>query len=257
MQNNIDNLYGLIGYPLSHSFSKKYFNEKFSQLKLNNCTYELFPLETIDELSLLLNQYPNFKGLNVTIPYKEKVIPLLNELDASAKEVGAVNTIKIIRKSGIPYLKGYNTDVYGFKQSIKPFLEFHHNKALILGSGGAAKAVAFVFKELGIDYYFVSRSALDLPNYFTYADLNEFIIQSFPLIVNTTPLGTFPAIDKFPPIPYDYLTSSNFLVDLIYNPAETEFLKRGKAKGTMVLNGLSMLHLQAEKAWEIFNLQGI
>jgi shikimate dehydrogenase len=186
----------------------------------------------------------------VTIPYKETVIDYLNELDPVAEKVGAVNCIKISGTS----LKGYNTDVYGFQQSIKPFLESQHSRALILGSGGASKAVAYVLRELGIEFYFVVRNQLpEMENCFSYLQLNEYIIDAFKLIINTTPVGMYPEINQAPSIPYQFITSSHLLYDLVYNPEETLFLKNGKTRGAVTLNGLSMLHLQAEKSWEIWN----
>lgn len=248
-------LFGLIGYPLSHSFSKKYFTEKFVKEKIE-ASYELFPLKEISEIKELLKNNPGLRGLNVTIPYKETVIPYLTELDETAKAVGAVNCIRIEipnPKSPILNLKGYNTDVFGFRQSIKPFLESRHEKALILGTGGGSKAVANVLKEIGIECFFVSRNKSDKTNYLIYDEVNEHVINACKLIVNTTPLGMFPDENTYPNIPYEYISSQHFLYDLVYNPVETEFLKRGKVKGALTMNGLSMLHLQAEKAWEIWN----
>lgn len=253
-------LFGLIGYPLTHSFSKKYFTEKFSKEKIE-AAYELFPLKAITEIKDLLESQPQLSGLNVTIPHKETIIPYLYELDATAKSVGAVNCIKIenIFNSGLKTqnlrLKGYNTDVFGFKQSIKPFLESHHEKALILGTGGGSKAVEYVLKEIGIECFFVSREKSDKPNYLTYEEVNEHVINACKLIVNATPLGMYPNGNTFPNIPYEHLSSGHFLYDLVYNPEETEFLKQGKAQDSKTMNGLSMLHLQAEKAWEIWNMK--
>ncbi|MES2591864.1 MAG: shikimate dehydrogenase [Bacteroidota bacterium] len=253
--------FGLIGYPLSHSFSKKYFSEKFDKENIANCEYNLFAIDTIAQFPQLIKDYPNLCGLNVTIPYKESVIPFLDELDETAKAVGAVNCIKIIKsdsqisnpKSQI--LVGYNTDVFGFRQSIKPFLEIQHERALILGTGGASKAVAHVLKEIGIDSYFVTRSKENktFSNLFTYDELNDYVINAFKLIVNTTPLGMYPNVQEAPALPYESLQSDHLLYDLVYNPPETEFLKRGKAQGASVVNGLSMLHQQAEEAWRIWN----
>lgn len=249
-------LFGVIGYPLSHSFSKKYFTEKFSKKKIE-AAYELFPLKEVAEMETLLKVQPNLCGLNVTIPHKETVIPYLNELDDTGKAVGAVNCIRVENsghKTKDLRLIGYNTDVFGFKQSIKPFLESHHEKALILGTGGGSKAVEYVLKEIGIECFFVSRKKSDKANYLTYEEINEHVINACKLIVNTTPLGMYPNENTFPNIPYEHLSSGHFLYDLVYNPEETEFLKRGKAQGTKIMNGLSMLHLQAEKAWEIWNM---
>ncbi|HEX8515764.1 MAG TPA: shikimate dehydrogenase [Bacteroidia bacterium] len=252
--------YGLIGYPLSHSFSKNYFNGKFEQENIRGCEYELYPLGSISELPALIRNEPLLYGLNVTIPYKESVIPFLDELDETAKAVGAVNCIRITSSGsppGTPVLKGYNTDVFGFRQSIKPFLEVQHERALILGTGGAAKAVHHVLKEIGIDCYFVSRDKTRITSekVFEYSELNEYMMSAFKLIINTTPVGMFPETNSAPGILYEHLGPGHLLYDLVYNPAETEFLKRGKAKGASAVNGLSMLRQQAEEAWRIWNLK--
>jgi shikimate dehydrogenase len=243
--------FGLIGYPLSHSFSKKYFTEKFHK-EGSSDFYELFPIRSIEEFPELLMSNP-LNGLNVTIPYKEQVIRYLDELSPEALKAGAVNTIKIVNGK----TKGYNTDIYGFRNSLKPFLEPQHQKALILGTGGASKAVAYAFDELGIDYYFVSRTKKQGLKCFAYDELNEYILKSFLLIVNCTPLGMYPAVETEPSIPYQYLTERHFLYDLVYNPTETVFLKKGKEKGSRVMNGMDMLVLQAERAWQIWNEPGL
>lgn len=252
--------YGLIGYPLSHSFSKKYFTEKFEKEKIAGCEYNLFPIENINLFPQLIIDNPTLCGLNVTIPYKESVIPFLDELDETAKAVGAVNCIEIKKTPNGNKLTGYNTDVFGFRQSIKPFLEIQHERALILGTGGASKAVAFVLKNIGIDCYFVSRTKKQgseaksrEEKMFTYEELNENIIDAFKLIVNCSPIGTYPNINEAPSIPYEFISTSHLLYDLVYNPPETEFLKRGKAKGAVIVNGLSMLQQQAEEAWNVWN----
>ncbi len=243
--------FGLIGFPLTHSFSKNYFSEKFEKENIENCAYELFPIERIELINDLIKQRPNLVGLNVTIPYKESVIPFLHELDATAKAIGAVNCIKIENGK----LIGYNTDAFGFKQSIKPFLETHHERALILGTGGASKAVYHVLNEIGIDCFFVSRdkSTLKTTKAFNYNELNEHVFNAFKLIVNTSPVGTYPNVSEAPEIPYELLTPNHLLYDLVYNPTETEFLKRGKQQGATAINGLSMLHQQAEEAWRIWH----
>lgn len=240
--------YGLIGKTLSHSFSKKYFEEKFKRENIN-AVYENFELNDISQVEGLFSIHSNLCGLNVTIPYKEQIIPYLDEVDEQARKIGAVNTIYIDKEIG--KMKGYNTDVYGFKQSLKPFLENQHQRALILGTGGASKAVAYVLNELGITTAFVSRTP-QLENQLSYDELNENILASFLLIVNTTPLGTFPNIDEKPTINYDAITPNHLLYDLVYNPAETAFLKEGKKRGALTINGEQMLQLQAEKAWEIW-----
>jgi shikimate dehydrogenase len=253
--------YGLIGNPLTHSFSKDHFSHKFKSENIHDAEYELYAIAGIEQLPDLLKKNPELCGLNVTIPYKESVIPFLNEIDDTAKAIGAVNCIRINNVKvpditlPVPYLIGYNTDAFGFRQSIKPFLETQHERALILGTGGASKAVHYVLKEIGIDCYFVTRdkSGTDLQKVFEYSELNEHVMKAFKLIVNTTPLGMFPDTHTYPEIPYQHISSSHLLYDLVYNPAETEFLKRGKAHGASVVNGLSMLKQQAEEAWRIWN----
>lgn len=242
--------YGIIGKNISYSFSKKYFTKKFIQLKLNHHSYENFDIQSIDELPLILNKNtPYLKGINVTIPYKEEVFKYLDEFEEDAKTIGAVNTIKILSNYR---LKGYNTDVYGFEKSLKPLLKKHINKALVLGTGGASKAIAFVLKKLKIEFKFVSRSPIN-EHTISYSDLTNKIINNHHLIINCTPLGTFPKIENFPDIPYQYLTNKHFLYDLIYNPVETSFLSKGKEMGAVIKNGEQMLILQADKAWEIWN----
>lgn len=253
MNNNINmytRLFGLIGYPLSHSFSKKYFTEKYITESIDNCFYELFPLEKIDHFPKLLKDHPNFSGINVTIPYKEAVLPFLHELDEEAAAVGAVNTIAF--KDG--KLKGFNTDIYGFEISLSKLIESREQrpeKALILGTGGAAKAVAYVLGKLKIEFKYVSRKK-DKGN-ITYQDLDEKKLTDHRLIINTTPLGMSPNINNLPLIPYHFIGKEHFLFDLVYNPAETAFLKKGNNVGAATSNGLEMLFLQAEKAWEIWN----
>lgn len=252
--------YGLIGYPLGHSFSKKYFTEKFENENIQNCEYNLFPIENINLFPQLIKDNSSLCGLNVTIPYKESVIPFLDELDITAKGIGAVNCIKITDcDSGSgkivqgKKLTGYNTDAFGFKQSIKPFLEKQHEKALILGTGGASKAVLYILQQIGVDCYFVSRTKnTSIANVFTYNELNEAIIKAFKLIVNCSPVGTYPNIHEAPPIPYEFIGNQHLLYDLVYNPPVTEFLKRGKEQGAATLNGLTMLQQQAEEAWRIW-----
>lgn len=240
-----EHIFGLIGYPLAHSFSKKYFTNKFEKEQITNANYQLFPIKTINELPSILNKHPNLKGLNVTIPYKETVIPLLHEIDASAA-FGAVNTIKIEDRK----LVGYNTDVFGFEQAIAPF-SAHISKALVLGTGGASKAVCHVLKQKSITSQLVSRTPGK--DKITYHELTANIIKNYQLIVNTTPLGTFPNENTFPDIPYHYLNGQHVLIDLVYNPPITTFLRKGAEQGCLIKNGLEMLQLQAEKSWEIWN----
>jgi shikimate dehydrogenase len=243
---------GLIGRSLSHSFSKSYLEEKFFKENRTDFRYTNFDLENLDSFPELIIKH-QISGLNVTKPYKESIIPFLNELDVTAKEIGAVNCIKITWKNGVPYLKGYNTDYYGFAQSIKPFLEPIHQKALILGTGGASKAIAYALKNVGVDFYYVTTGEKKAANYFQYHELNEYVLNAFKLIVNCTPLGMYPKADVCPEIPFEFLTGDHLLYDLIYNPEETLFLHHGKNKGAVTINGLNMLKLQADKAWEIWH----
>lgn len=242
---------GLIGKSISHSFSKSYFEKKFVAESIAGFSYTNFDLDNLDSLHQIISTH-HLSGLNVTKPYKEEVIPYLNELDFTAGEIGAVNCIKISQKDNKPYLIGYNTDYYGFAQSIKPFLEPIHQKALILGTGGASKAVSFALKNVGVDVYYVTTGDKKAANYFHYSELNQYIMDAFKLIVNATPLGLFPDVNKCPAIPYGYISPQHLLYDLIYNPEETLFLKNGREKGAVTVNGLSMLKLQADKAWEIW-----
>lgn len=239
--------YGLIGKTLSHSFSKAYFTEKFTKENIG-AQYLNFELPSIDAFKNLIESQ-NLDGLNVTIPYKESIISYLDELDETAAKIGAVNTIQFLANGK---LKGYNTDVFGFAQSIKPFLNLHHERALILGTGGASKAIEYVLNELGIKTLFVSRNP-EGKNQIAYTDLNEHYLNAFKLIVNTTPVGTHPNIDECPNIPYEHLSSEHLVVDLVYNPEETLFLKKARRKTSLALNGLSMLKHQAEKAYDIWN----
>ncbi len=243
--------YGLIGYPLSHSFSKQYFARKFAEEAIADTVYELFPLKNIDDFSALLQHYPDLVGLNVTIPYKQQVIPLLDRLDPVAKRIGAVNTIKIDPISGERI--GYNSDYYGFKGSLEPWLSGRTMKqALVLGTGGASKAIVCVLQDLGIAYTYVSRH--EAPVTVTYEALRDnYPLADFLLIINTTPLGMSPHVDTAPDLNYGQLTAAQLCYDLVYNPEETLFMKRAVARGASVKNGLEMLHLQAEKSWEIWN----
>ncbi|MBB2146053.1 shikimate dehydrogenase [Pedobacter sp. LMG 31464] len=243
--------FGLIGFPLSHSFSKKFFSEKFENEKIGDCSYELFPIEKADEMMELIQKNPSLRGLNVTIPHKVNIIPFLNEIDNAAKEIGAVNCISINQSGNQPKLKGYNTDAYGFSESLKPLLEKHHQKALIFGDGGAAKAVKYVLNQLQIPYLVVVRNPA--PNAILYSAITEEILNEYTVLINTTPLGMSPNLDSYPPIPYQFLTTQHLAYDLVYNPEETEFLKRTKNQGAKIKNGLEMLYLQAERSWYIWN----
>lgn len=241
-------LYGLIGYPLTHSFSKKYFTEKFQKEGIHDCVYENFPLSTIEQVENLLQQHTNLCGLNVTIPYKEQVIPFLDEMNEVVKATGACNCIKIEEGK----LKGFNTDVIGFENSLTKFLQPYHNKALIFGTGGAAKAVEFVLQKLRIDYLFVSRKK-GTDKTISYHELKVEILQEHLLLINTTPLGMYPKVDDCPDIAYNYLTPRHHLFDLVYNPEKTLFLQNGEAQGATIQNGYEMLILQAEESWRIWN----
>ena len=242
--------FGLIGYPLGHSFSKNYFNEKFANEDID-AVYMNFEIPSINDLPQVIAENPELKGLNVTIPYKEKVISYLDELDKDAREIGAINVIKVIRqKDSDPKLVGYNSDVIGFTKSIEPLLEPHHKKALILGTGGASKAVFHGLKQLGVEGTFVSRH--ERPNMFTYEELTGEVMDEYSVIVNTTPVGMYPHTDECPDIPYQYLTPNHLLYDLLYNPDVTLFMKKGEEKGATTKNGLEMLLLQAFAAWDIW-----
>ena len=244
--------FGLIGYPLGHSFSKGYFLKKFQKENITDCTYDNYSIEKIERLDLVIKQNPELIGLNVTIPYKQQVINFLNELDDEAALIGAVNLIKIDRSKEKPILKGYNTDVYGFEESIKKVLKYHHKKALILGTGGASKAVAFVLEKLNIHFSYVSRNPKHTNTIF-YDQLTPELVSENTVIINTSPLGMFPDIETCPDIPYDAITSDHILYDLVYNPEKTLFLIKGEQKKATIMNGLPMLCLQAEKSWQIWN----
>jgi shikimate dehydrogenase len=243
--------FGLIGFPLSHSFSKKYFAEKFEREGIKDCRYDTYPIEHIDLLKPLLADNPCLSGLNVTIPYKEKVMSLLDEVDAEAAGIGAVNTIRISGQGEGTWLKGFNTDVYGFRKSITPFIHKKTQKAFILGTGGSSKAVSFVLNKMGMNVLFVSRNPSQ-ENHISYRDLPKLITQPA-IIVNASPAGMYPQVNSFPDIPYELITPDHILFDLVYNPPETLFLLKGKARGATIINGLQMLHLQAERSWEIWN----
>ena len=244
--------YGLIGYPLTHSFSARFFSEKFAREAIIGCSYRNFPIEHIGLLPKLISENEYLVGLNVTIPYKEQVIPYLFHIDAESAAIGAVNTIKIIRKKGKVDLLGFNTDAYGFGASLRPFLTKHFSRALILGTGGASKAAEHVLSGLGIDVTFVSRRPRGM-NHLSYDQVTADVIGSNQIIINTSPIGMYPDINSFPVLPYEFLTPDHVLFDMVYNPPETRFMAMGKKMGASVINGLQMLHLQAEKAWEIWN----
>ncbi|GHV09858.1 shikimate 5-dehydrogenase [Bacteroidia bacterium] len=251
--------YGLIGYPLKHSFSQSYFNNKFAAEKIN-AEYVNFEIASIKDLPAILKEHPHLKGLNVTIPYKELVIPYLDNLIDNAKAIGAVNVIKIDRSKKKIKLTGYNSDVIGFEKSIQPSLQPHHKKALVLGTGGAAKAVYFGLKELGVESVYVSRrhsreggNPQSTATTLTYDELTPEIMAEYTVIVNCTPAGMFPHVDEAPDIPYQYVTAQHLAYDLLYNPDETLFMKRCKNQGATVQNGLEMLLLQAFDGWNFWH----
>jgi shikimate dehydrogenase len=238
--------FGLIGKNISYSFSKSYFNEKFEKENIE-AEYHNFDLKNLKQFRDVIKETPNLNGLNVTIPYKQEIISFLDDLAPEAKEIGAVNTIQVNDNK----LIGYNTDYIGFSESLKPFLKPHHKKALILGTGGASKAVAYALKQFNIDYIFVSRSSGK--DKLGYNDLSEEIMKEYSVIVNTTPVGTFPKVEEHPQLPFQYLNENHLVYDLIYNPETTQLMAFAKEKGASVTNGLKMLQLQAESAWKIWN----
>lgn len=239
--------FGLIGYPLGHSFSKKYFTDKFEREGITGNAYELYPIEEIGELEELLLSTPDLEGLNVTIPYKEQVIGFLDSMSPVVEEIGACNCIHI--QDG--RLMGHNTDVIGFSKSLLPKLKPHHNKALLLGTGGSSKAVAYTLKELGIPFLQVSRTPIE--GMIGYEEIDQSMLETHTLLINTTPVGMYPNIDKAPAIPYAFIGADHYLFDLVYNPERTRFLQEGALRGATVENGSEMLVIQAEASWEIWN----
>lgn len=237
--------YGLIGKTLGHSFSAAFFKDYFEKNYIT-ATYSNFELNDVEEISSIFEQ--NLSGLNVTFPYKESVIPYLDRLDESAAQIGAVNVISFENGEKV----GYNTDAYGFAQSIKPFLTFEHERALIFGTGGASKAVAHVFKQIGLDVFYISRNGHEATGVFTYEDINSHMLQACKVLVNCTPIGTFPNISDCIELPFEHLTPAHLVIDLVYNPSETELMKRAKKQGAAIMNGLSMLQHQALKSYEIW-----
>jgi shikimate dehydrogenase len=257
--------FGLIGYPLSHSFSQHFFSEKFLKENIMNAQYDNFPIESIQSFAALWKEHPSLEGLNVTIPYKKEVIPFLQHSSPVVQAIKACNCIRKFNNE----LYGYNTDVIGFEKSLLPFLQAHHTHALILGTGGASAAVQWVLQQLNIQYQVVSRKAntqelntikentlelnTEIKYKLSYEQLNKSIIESHTLIINTSPLGMYPNVHEAPPIEYDAISPLHHLYDLVYNPTETLFMKNGLAKGATVQNGLAMLHIQAEESWAIWN----
>ncbi|MFA0961896.1 shikimate dehydrogenase [Roseivirga sp. BDSF3-8] len=247
-----DKLIGLVGFPLGHSFSNRYFTEKFQKEGIEGFSHRNFEIQSVNDLSKLLSQEPRLIGLNVTIPLKQAIIPLLHELDSTAEEIGAVNTIRI--RGG--RLKGFNTDYYGFQESLKQWLGDKItclNKALILGTGGASRAIKVALEDLDIVPQYVSRHPQENEMSYNSLKASPDLLHEYPLIINCTPLGTFPDIEQKPDIPYGSVSSNHWLYDLVYNPAETAFLNAGRKQGAQIKNGLQMLHLQADKSWEIWN----
>lgn len=242
---------GLIGFPLGHSFSKKYYLEKFQQEDINDVDYDLYPIEHISDFVPIYSD-KDFYGVNVTIPYKIEVMRYLDELSEEAKSIQAVNCVRIMHSDdGSVYLKGYNTDAYGFETSLKPLLTPKDQKALVLGNGGAAKAVIYALNQLNIAYKLVSRTKQ--ADHYTYEELDASILSEYTVIINCSPLGTYPNITACPKLPYEYINENHLCYDLIYNPEETAFLRKGRKQGARTKNGYEMLLLQAEKNWEIWN----
>jgi len=243
--------YGLLGYPLTHSFSKRFFTEKFEKENIDS-TYDNFEIDNISKFPEVVKNNQEVIGFNVTIPYKEQVIAFLDELNDSAREIGAVNTIKVKRSASNVYLKGFNTDTFGFESSLSPLLKDYHKKALILGTGGASKALKYVLNKLDIDY--ISASIEELKEQeIRYEDIDKEMMKERLLIINATPLGTYPKVDTFPNIPYEYITKKHLLFDLVYNPEVTQFMAKGLAQGATVKNGYDMLLGQARRSYEIWN----
>ena len=246
------NTYGLIGYPLGHSFSRGYFTDFFSRESID-AEYKNFELPQIEALTHILHSEPTLQGFNVTIPYKQQIFPYLNELDSAAQAIGAVNVVKVTQRNGSLHLKGYNTDHIGFADSIRPLLKPHHTHALILGTGGASKAVEYALRQLGLKTRFVSRTSRE--GIIAYDELTPELITQHTVIVNTTPLGMHPKIDECPPIDYTQLTDRHLLYDVVYNPEKTLFLQHGEERGATICNGMAMLIGQAKAAWNIWNKQ--
>ena len=245
--------YGLIGHRLGHSFSRKFFTEKFAGENLPEHEYVNFELDSIADFPAIFSQGKEICGLNCTIPYKQQIMQFLDEIDPEAAAIGAVNTVKIIDRNGRRILKGFNTDLYGFENSLRPMLNKKHRKALILGTGGASRAIKFLFDRLQIGYLSATTKENPGTKEISYAQIDEKLLKEYLIVVNATPLGTFPKVDTCPNIPYQFITPDHVLYDLVYNPEETLFLKKGKAQGAQTKNGLEMLHLQAIRAWEIWN----
>lgn len=244
--------FGLIGYPLGHSASREYFEKKFNEEHIEDASYRLFELKDIKNFPGLLNETPGLAGLNVTLPYKQAIMPFLDALDPEARSIGAVNCISIEPSGDRIFTKGFNTDAEGFKQTLLPLLKPHHKRALVLGTGGGARAVGYVLNQLGISHIFVSRHP-GAGNEIAYEKMDEELVEKHSLVVNATPVGMFPLTDQCPPLPYHALGDNHLLYDLVYNPTESLFLKMGKKARARIKNGMEMLILQAEYAWEVWN----
>ncbi len=242
--------YGLIGYPLGHSFSKDYFNEKFRNEGID-AEYLNFEIPAIENLAEVIDSHPDLRGINVTLPYKEKVISYLDYISPEARAIGAVNVVRVLHKGKAVNLRGYNSDVTGFTKSIEPLIDSHHKRALILGTGGASKAIDYGLRSLGLETVFVSR--FKRPGTIQYEEITADVIHEYNVIVNCTPVGMYPKVEECPNLPYEAMDSHTLLYDLIYNPDETLFMKRGLAQGATVKNGLEMLLLQAFASWQIWN----
>ncbi len=243
-------LFGLIGYPLSHSFSKKYFDQKFNEENITDAAFELFPIKDINEFPNLLQENLNLKGLAVTIPYKQSVLPFINYVTVAAKEIGAVNCIKFVDG----HTTGHNTDVIGFEKSLMPLLQLHHSKALVLGTGGSSRAVQYVLNQIGIPFLLVGRDKSNADNCVNYSEVDGGLMNEYSIIINCTPIGMSPNENEMPSIPYNLLSEKHLLYDLIYTPEKTLFLQEGESKGCTIKNGFEMLVLQAEENWKIWNV---
>ena len=244
-------LYGLIGYPLGHSFSKEYFTDKFKRENLSDCVFEAFPIPSIAEFNDIVKDNPSLKGMGVTIPYKEQVLSFVDEQSEEVKAIGATNSIRIYQNKRI----AYNTDIIGFEKSFCKYLKPIHKKALVLGTGGASKAVQYVLKKLQINYLVVTRDKTAIANSISYKDLDQQILNNYQVIINCTPVGMYPNENIAPEIPYEFLTSAHYLYDLVYKPKKTLFLERGEAAGATTENGYEMLLIQAEESWKIWNME--
>ncbi len=244
--------YGLIGQSLTHSYSSTYFENKFKNENIINSKYLHFELDEIEDIKNILKKHPDLVGLNVTIPFKKTIIHQLDEIDRNSLFIGAVNTIKVLRKKDKIFLSGYNTDAFGFEKTLLPLLKPHHKKSLVLGTGGASKAVVYILRKNGIAYKEVTRSPYKT-NQLEYQMVSEQIIRNYNIIINTTPVGMYPDVNELVNLPYEYVDENNLLYDLVYNPEETGFMKEGKARGAVTFNGIKMFELLAEQSWKIWN----